>query len=701
MPELTNRTYISAIEAIGWIALSDFDGIAKIFKKHDTDLWKWKISHKPTLLASFTAIQNGKSWSAQEWLEKSSYCGTELSCSRAEEIIKQIDRPVSELINELSDDIQNDSLATQKVEQAQIDFLEALRAGQVTIYGMEEGGNGNLEIIPTGFLLRDDIEFDLEQNKLYTPAGPLPSLNGLSPQEARSVMLSHTGTSAKDWKNLKISREDVIRLWPMSRDSAPTLPPENTADTNAPGAPSHSRSQLYTTVVEAIIWIARKEWLNYSELLTQCGQEDIFHNSQFSTISTRDRRTDHNSYPYDIGKEEMLCFAERLAEGKAWTQEEWQTSWGRGKTHNADAMQKCLDNECKARGLTLPEFISRLKVSIAYEGEQSKKLHDAEQLLLDAARDGKIAIRGKRKNSTGDIEDVPAGFLDRLDYKVALWGNQFIPVAKAANSQTHQQLAEIRNIGWHELRVKREDVLRLWPERDYFNEMKYAPELAAAKALYARQNIPFELQPAPDWRLWGHIPQMPLWKAIALSLNVDPDALEMYGGFDPDRHRGLSEEFKLRLRVATANLEALGVYINPRSFDRYMPGFLFFVQPTEFAKWATQIGWELPAGFPRAVSNNIAQNGTVSPSPQGTGIKEQEKNNRGRKPVKTTDIKNKILEALVVGETTPESLLSEKQENLAVHYGASREIVVKARDCALTEYQRNTKLPEKDTQVTS
>ena len=652
-------------------------------------------------------------------------------------------------------------------------------------------------------------------------------------------------------------------------------PPENKTQSSA-------KSQTYITAVEAIIWIAYKKWLTYEQLFSEhFKQEDLFYGSAFSTTSIGAQRIGEKTYPYDIGKARMLAFAQRLVEGKVWTEEEWRGACG-AHSHSLDAMNKCLQESLTLYGLSLSEFVAKLQSSITYEREQAEKLDKAEQGLLDAARAGKIAIRGKRKNGSGDIEDVPPGFLDRLDYRIALWGNKFIPSSSNWDSSTFPQLKQIEIIGWHELRVKKEDVVRLWldqsvpvsppdmsavnqdnklsglghywntdfshtlklsqnitvshkipenasnssiikfniyqdhaantkfigfyipaasdtyqiciylaesykvfmdefggsvhvefksagdfsyipsheltftgrvyiyhetelsheqlgqlialyreknlhvqfrgsnyattrwlqdkanskdipkqtteqPERDYFNELKYAPEIAAARELKERQNKPFDTLPTPDWRLWGNIPMVPLWKVVALSLNVDPAALEVHGVFDPEFHGGLSDEFKLRLQVTIANQDALGIYSGMMKGYLHLSSYYLPVAVTMFFKWATRIGWKLPASFPNGISDNASGTGAgTAPVPTNEAAvskpTENNRNNRGPKPKKTTEIKSKILDALKSGEITVDNLLSEKQENLASQYGASREIAVKARDNAISEYQIDRKI---------
>src|SRR5437868_5521353 len=83
-------------------------------------------------------------------------------------------------------------------------FLKHIRDKKIEIRGVENGGNGNMEVVPRDFLLRDDISFDLEGNELGVPEKPFPSTNGLSLIDGREKILHYFHQPLlPGWKNLK------------------------------------------------------------------------------------------------------------------------------------------------------------------------------------------------------------------------------------------------------------------------------------------------------------------------------------------------------------------------------------------------------------------------------------------------------------------------------------------------------------------
>jgi hypothetical protein len=59
----------------------------------------------------------------------------------------------------------------------------------------------------------------------------------------------------------------------------------------------------------------------------------------------------------------------------------------------------------------------------------------------------------------------------------------------------------------------------------------------------------------PNWRLWTSVPHVELWQAVALSLDLDPDLIPSFSGWELRDHvgsPGLTAEFNLRLRILHA-----------------------------------------------------------------------------------------------------------------------------------------------------
>lgn len=104
----------------------------------------------------------------------------------------------------------------------------------------------------------------------------------------------------------------------------------------------------------------------------------------------------------------------------------------------------------------------------------------------------------------------------------------------------------------------------------------------------------------PDWDTWRHIPKAPLWTAVALSCDMDADAIiKQWGvirgqykhGMDiPAKEDLYSEEMNRRLKIAIAHdwefLSTAG------------PGpAAWTIRLADFGRWARNIGLTLPDGF--------------------------------------------------------------------------------------------------------
>ena len=100
----------------------------------------------------------------------------------------------------------------------------------------------------------------------------------------------------------------------------------------------------------------------------------------------------------------------------------------------------------------------------------------------------------------------------------------------------------------------------------------------------------------PDWSLWRHIPQVKLWQAVLLSLNVDPDGLDSdYTDFD-DALEATPDAIK-RLRLLIANLSDR-TYFRPSTLN-LGDSRLHGVYLADFSRWAvSKMLWpNLPSEF--------------------------------------------------------------------------------------------------------
>ena len=114
----------------------------------------------------------------------------------------------------------------------------------------------------------------------------------------------------------------------------------------------------------------------------------------------------------------------------------------------------------------------------------------------------------------------------------------------------------------------------------------------------------------PDWSLWGNLPEVELWQACALSLNIEPDGMRfsrnawMAGPgdhppiFERETFRDATQqaEFGKRLRLVIAH--------RPNR-THFSPGTIHMSQShrhgvrlPEFAAWAKGISLSLPDDFP-------------------------------------------------------------------------------------------------------
>lgn len=106
----------------------------------------------------------------------------------------------------------------------------------------------------------------------------------------------------------------------------------------------------------------------------------------------------------------------------------------------------------------------------------------------------------------------------------------------------------------------------------------------------------------PDWDLWLHMPEVRLWQAVALSMNMDPDSLKNHpqawmagAGAEPIfKENSFSSQaqkdmFGKRLRLLVANKTVK---------NGFSPGTLSMDNPhnhgvrlSEFAAWAPTVRW--------------------------------------------------------------------------------------------------------------
>jgi len=130
---------------------------------------------------------------------------------------------------------------------------------------------------------------------------------------------------------------------------------------------------------------------------------------------------------------------------------------------------------------------------------------------------------------------------------------------------------------------------------------------------------------APNWRKWAHIPEVRLWQACLLSLNIDPDAMKfdrhfgwkaMDGNwpmFDDDSipDKNVRAIFKERVQILAGNNRRHTFRpvctttngISPCESDVCLP---------EFTAWAISVGWE---GLPPELVSIAQKREALTPDP--------------------------------------------------------------------------------------
>jgi len=109
-----------------------------------------------------------------------------------------------------------------------------------------------------------------------------------------------------------------------------------------------------------------------------------------------------------------------------------------------------------------------------------------------------------------------------------------------------------------------------------------------------------------NWNIWGNVPELPLWEAVALSLDIEPRSIQFNPNNWATRQKidGVTEEFEDRLLVAERN--RLGGKL-PSQDRNYGTPVLGHVNLGIFAAWALQLTprWQVPERF-AALSNEEA-----------------------------------------------------------------------------------------------
>jgi len=136
-----------------------------------------------------------------------------------------------------------------------------------------------------------------------------------------------------------------------------------------------------------------------------------------------------------------------------------------------------------------------------------------------------------------------------------------------------------------------------------------------------------EFDREPNWDKWRHIPHATVWELVALSLNIEPEAVQFNPhGWMADRHIfDESDEFKDRVSVAGRNAGG-GGGLTPKGGSLVDPADIV-VGLREFAAWALSLPWEIPEEFAELASGHrdpgIAGNRSTTANENPIGTRER------------------------------------------------------------------------------
>jgi hypothetical protein len=191
--QVKNRgVYISAVEAVSWIAFKDFDYIESIFQEYPPH-------EKKELLGSLNAIKNNEILSDEEWYGKYG-----ISREKTESTIKEANKPIDDIISELSASMEaieeQYKESIKKIDLAWKDLLENLLGKKLDLYGVNENDKSKSVKISDELLRLTGLSINYKCNQLSTIdcGDDLDFI--FTPEENL-------------WGDLQIKRAEVVKLW--------------------------------------------------------------------------------------------------------------------------------------------------------------------------------------------------------------------------------------------------------------------------------------------------------------------------------------------------------------------------------------------------------------------------------------------------------------------------------------------------------
>jgi hypothetical protein len=100
----------------------------------------------------------------------------------------------------------------------------------------------------------------------------------------------------------------------------------------------------------------------------------------------------------------------------------------------------------------------------------------------------------------------------------------------------------------------------------------------------------------PNWRRWAYVPEVAVWEAVALSVDVDPEKVDWGGGAEGGIALSESPEFNDRLFIAVRNM-GIGKLVPTVSIPGQNLPINATIKLAEFVAWARKLRWRLPAAL--------------------------------------------------------------------------------------------------------
>jgi hypothetical protein len=112
----------------------------------------------------------------------------------------------------------------------------------------------------------------------------------------------------------------------------------------------------------------------------------------------------------------------------------------------------------------------------------------------------------------------------------------------------------------------------------------------------------------PNWETWRGVPNVMIWEAVSLSLDIEPSKVsqEPTGWNGTSRKINESEEFKNRAFMAVRNIGQDNGLTPVSNYSRREPKDCQ-VALSQFSTWAQLIGWNIPP--------QLAERSPASPTP--------------------------------------------------------------------------------------